>query len=209
MTVPLLVLAVLSVVGGWVGIPHFMGGGAHFSEWLAPVFASDHAATVHEVATIGSEGHAAVGHAVEAAAHGAAAVHHDTTMEWVLAAASLAWGVLGLVAGWFVYARRASLTDAMRRLAGGVPYRILHNKYYVDEAYEGAFIRPGFRLSRAVLWKVVDVGVIDGLIVNGSALAISIVGSVLRLFQNGMVRFYAWSIALGVTVFVLYLTFAG
>ena len=86
-------------------------------------------------------------------------------------------------------------------------YRVLYNKYYVDEAYEGAFIRPGFWLSKSVLWKVVDVGVIDGLLVNGSALAVTILGSVLRLFQNGLVRFYAWSIAIGITVFVLYLTF--
>jgi len=55
----------------------------------------------------------------------------------------------------------------------------------------------------------VDAGLIDGLLVNGSALVVAITGSVLRLFQNGMVRFYAWSFTIGVTVFVLYLSFSG
>ena len=196
MTVPLVVLAVLSVAGGWVGIPAFMGGGAHFEHWLEPVFASG--------------GHGA-GAAHGAAAHGAAAAGHaahDTTMEWILAGASLAWGVLGLLAGWVVYTRRLEIAEAGRRAAGGLLHRVLENKYYVDEAYEGAFIRPGYRLSRTVLWKGVDAGLIDGLLVNGSALAVAVVGSVLRLFQNGLVRFYAWSITIGLAVFALYLVFS-
>jgi NADH-quinone oxidoreductase subunit L len=125
-------------------------------------------------------------------------------MEWILAGASLAWGILGLVAGWFVYARRVDVAEGARRLAGGFPHRLLEHKYYVDEAYESAFIRPGFRLSRTVLWKWIDAGIIDGLLVNGTALVVAVLGSIVRLFQNGMVRFYAWSITAGVTVFVLY-----
>jgi len=189
MTLPLVVLAVLSIAGGWIGIPHFMGGGAHFEQWLEPVFAGGQ-------------------HAAEAA-HGAEAVHHDTTLEWILAGASLAWGILGLLLGWVVYMRRLGLAEGARRLAGGFPYRVLENKYYLDEAYEATFIRPGYRLSRSVLWKGIDAGLIDGLLVNGSALAVAVLGSLVRLFQNGMVRFYAWSITAGLTVFVLYLCFSG
>jgi NADH-quinone oxidoreductase subunit L len=201
MTVPLVVLAVLSIAGGWVGIPEFMGGGAHFSKFLAPVFGGGHG-----VEQVAGAAHGAA-HAADAAHAGGA--HHDTTLEWILAGASLAWGLLGLLLGWLVYARRTGVAETFRNLAGGIPYKVLHNKYYVDEAYEGAFIRPGYRLSKGFLWKWVDVGLIDGLLVNGSAVAVSILGSVLRLFQNGMVRFYAWSLAIGVTVFVLYLSFAG
>ncbi len=193
MTLPLVVLAVLSIAGGWIGIPHFMGGGAHFEQWLEPVFAGGH--------------HAA--EAAHGATHGAEAAHHDTTLEWILAGASLAWGILGLLLGWVVYMRRLGLAEGARRLAGGFPYRVLENKYYVDEAYEATFIRPGYRLSRSVLWKGIDVGLIDGLLVNGTALAVAVLGSLVRLFQNGMVRFYAWSITAGLTVFVLYLCFSG
>ncbi len=194
MTMPLVILAVLSLVGGWIGWPHFMGGGAWFEQWLAPVFSSGHGAAAHGAAVHG----AAAGEAV-----------HDTMMEWILAGASLAWGLIGLGVGYFVYMKKISIATSLRNLGGGVPYKILLNKYYVDEAYEGTFIRPGYLLSKNVLWKIVDAGLIDGLLVNGSALVVAITGSVLRLFQNGMVRFYAWSFTIGVTVFVLYLSFSG
>jgi NADH-quinone oxidoreductase subunit L len=198
MTLPLVILAVLSVVGGWIGWPHFMGGGAWFEQWLEPVFVAGHGA------------HAApAAHAAVAPGAAAAAAHHDTTLEWILAGASLLWGLCGLGLGYLVYRKKISIATSMRNLAGGFPYRVLLNKYYVDEAYENTFIRPGYRLSKNVLWKIVDAGLIDGLLVNGSALMVAITGSILRLFQNGMVRFYAWSFTIGVTVFVLYLSFSG
>ncbi len=205
MTMPLVILAVLSLVGGWIGWPHFMGGGAWFEQWLAPVFS-----TGHEVAA-----HGGVAGAMETAAHVAGTGHaageamHDTMMEWILAGASLTWGLLGLGLGYFVYMKKISVATSFRNMAGGFPHKVLLNKYYVDEAYEGTFIRPGYRLSKNVLWKIVDAGLIDGLLVNGSALVVAITGSMLRLFQNGMVRFYAWSFTIGVTVFVLYLSFSG
>ncbi len=83
---------------------------------------------------------------------------------------------------------------------------MLANKYWVDEAYEAAIIRPGYALSRRVLWRWIDAGLIDGVIVNGAAMAVAVTGAVLRVFQNGLVRFYAWAFAVGATVFVLYLT---
>ncbi|MEN8006991.1 MAG: NADH-quinone oxidoreductase subunit L [Candidatus Krumholzibacteriota bacterium] len=207
MTMPLVILAVLSVVGGWIGWPHFMGGGAWFEQWLEPVFAGTHAAD--------HGGHGVITHAMETAGHVATGGHaageamHDTMMEWILAGASLVWGLLGLSVGWFVYMKKISIATAFRNMAGGFPHKVLLNKYYVDEAYEGTFIRPGYRLSKSILWKIVDAGLIDGLLVNGSALVVAITGSMLRLFQNGMVRFYAWSFTVGVTVFVLYLSFSG
>jgi NADH-quinone oxidoreductase subunit L len=215
MTVPLIVLAVLSIVGGWIGWPHFMGGGAWFEGWLEPVFASASGAAHGAAAHGANEAHGAVSHAVEAAGHAAASGHdaghggHDTTMEWVLAGASLLWGILGLVLGWFVYMKKTDLAESFRTMGGGFVHRVLLNKYYVDEAYEAVFLRPGFALSKNVLWKGVDAGFIDGLLVNGSALTVAIVGAILRIFQNGMIRFYAWSFTIGVTVYVLYLSFSG
>ncbi|PID78805.1 NADH-quinone oxidoreductase subunit L [bacterium DOLJORAL78_65_58] len=205
MTVPLIVLAVLSVVGGWVGIPHFMGGANHFEHWLEPVFAS-HAAVAHHGAEVAHHG-AAAAHAAGHAAAGHA--HHDTTMEWILAACSLALGILGLLAGYVVYSRKISVADTFRNLAGGRLHRILLNKYYVDEAYEAVFIRPGYFLGKKILWKGVDAGFIDGLLVNGSALLVYMVGSLVRVLQNSMVRFYAWCFTIGAAVFFLYLSFSG
>ncbi len=208
MTAPLVILAVLSIVGGWIGWPHFMGGGAWFEQWLEPVFSSGHGAH-------GAVAQGAISGAMETAAgvlgsgHAAGEAMHDTMMEWILAGASLAWGLLGLGLGYIVYMKKISIATSFRNLAGGFPHKVLLNKYYVDEAYEGTFIRPGYLLSKNVLWKIVDAGLIDGLLVNGSALVVAITGSMLRLFQNGMVRFYAWSFTIGVTVFVLYLSFSG
>jgi NADH-quinone oxidoreductase subunit L len=188
MTMPLVVLAVLSIVGGWIGIPHFMGGVNHFETWLEPVFAG-HAA------------HGAAGHAVGHAA--------DTTMEWILAGCSLALGILGLVVGYVVYMKKLSVAETFRNLGGGFMHRVLLNKYYVDELYEAVFLRPGFRLSKDILWKGVDSGFIDGIIVTGSALVVYLTGSILRIFQNGMVRFYAWSFTIGAAAFFLYISFSG
>ncbi len=194
MTFPLMVLAVLSVVGGWIGIPHFMGGVNHFETWLEPVF-TQHA--VHGA----TAAHAAVEHAT---AHAA-----DTTMEWILAGCSLALGILGLVVGYVVYTKKLNVADTFKNIGGGFMHRVLLNKYYVDEAYEAIFLRPGFKLSKDILWKGVDAGFIDGILVTGSALVVYLTGSILRIFQNGMVRFYAWSFTIGAAAFFLYLSFSG
>ena len=208
MTMPLVVLAVLSVVGGWIGWPTFLGGSNRFEQWLEPVFAGGH----HVAAAVAGHGGEALGEGA-AAAHGAVVAHGgghgNVALERGMAAASLAWGLLGLSLGYLVYSRRTKVADTVRGLAGGWPYRVLLNKYYVDEAYDGAFIRPGYRLSKAVLWKTIDAGVIDGLLVNGAALVVAVTGSLLRLLQNGLVRFYAWSFTVGVAVFVVYLSLKG
>jgi len=190
MTAPLMVLAVLSVVGGIIGIPHAMGGGAWFQEWLAPVF---------------SGGHGAHGGA-DAAGHGGG---HNTTLELGLAGLSFAWALLGLGLGYLVYGRRPQLAEAWRNLAGGGLHRLLLNKWFVDELFGRVIYRPLHRLADVVCFRWIDRGLIDGLLVGGSAVLTLFTGSVLRLTQNGMVRFYAWVFAVGVTVFTVYLTFSG
>ena len=60
-----------------------------------------------------------------------------------------------------------------------------------------------------MLWKKIDAGLIDNFLVMRSALVTLLLGSVLRIFQNGLVRFYAWSISVGLAVFVIYLSFSG
>ncbi|MFO7653945.1 MAG: NADH-quinone oxidoreductase subunit L [Candidatus Krumholzibacteriia bacterium] len=214
MTVPLVILAVLALVGGWIGWPHFLGGTNEFERWLEPVFHGSAVLSADVGTSPADLAHGAAGgaHAVPDAAHGPATVAHaehgPATWEWILAGASLLWGLLGLTLGYWIYRNRVDLAERLRGLAGGNVHRVLLNKYYVDEAYEAAVVQPGFRLSRTVLWKWIDAGFIDGLLVNGSAFFVAITGSVLRLMQNGLVRFYAYTFALGLTVFVLYLTFS-
>jgi len=79
----------------------------------------------------------------------------------------------------------------------------------VDELYAAAIYRPLQRAADVVCFRWLDRGLIDGLLVSGAAVAALFAGSVLRLLQNGLVRFYAWVFALGVTVFTVYLTLQG
>jgi NADH-quinone oxidoreductase subunit L len=220
MTLPLVILAVLSIGGGWIGWPHFLGGSNHFEQWLEPVFhepqavhamaaPSDADHTAHPIATTTEHTDAATpesspAHTATQASHAATA--HDTRLEWILMACSLGIALLGLSLGFWIYTRRVDLVEKWRYLAGGNLYRVLINKYYVDEMYEAAFIKPGFSLSKRVLWGWIDKGLIDGLLVNGSALFVAILGAFLRLFQNGMLRFYAYSFAIGAAVFAIYLS---
>ena len=217
MTMPLVILAVLSLAGGWIGIPHFMGGANHFERWLEPVFHPEVVvADVHGGhGTLHAIEQGATGETVAAVATGLHVVHDVTEsahhvgeeiMEWTLASASLVWVLLFLFLGWWVYGKRQTIAARMQSLAGGVPYRILLNKYYVDEAYEAFLIKPGYALSERVLWKSIDVGLIDGLLVNGSALMVAVVSSFMRLFHNGMLRFYVYVFSTGILAFILYFT---
>jgi len=197
MTGPLMILAVLSVVGGWIGWPEGLGGSNWLHGWLAPVFAG------HGVAAAEAAGHAAgAAHAAEAGGHAG----HG--LERMLAGVSSAIAVLGIALGWFVYRRRPQIAEGAKKWVGGLVYRLLSNKWYVDELYGAALLRPLHRLSDVVCFRWIDRGLIDGLLVNGSAVAVTITGAVLRLLQNGMIRFYAYMFVIGVTVFAVYLTFS-
>ena len=220
MTVPLIVLALLSVCGGWIGWPHFLGGANSFEQWLEPVFHGGHgaAAVAAAGAQAGEGAHGALAETIEtlkAAVTVPVQIAHEVHegmqaefTEWILMFCSLGIAAFGLGIGYWLYRRRADLVERWRRLGSGNLHRILLNKYYVDELYEKSLIKPGYALSRRVLWKWIDAGLIDGLLVNGSAIFVAISGSLLRLFQNGLLRFYAYAFVVGVAVFFLYLSLA-
>jgi NADH-quinone oxidoreductase subunit L len=168
MTVPLMVLAVLAVVALVLGLPgEHWALGEVFKGYLAPVFApgTDRLYSPD------------VGHFHEGA-HGA----------WPYFAA---WGIaaVGTWIGWTLY--KGGLVGAPARWAAAWPwtYRLMVDKFRVDELYDVVVVRP-LKTAAYVLWRVVDVFVIDGL-VNGSAKAAALLGSVTRLTQNGDVQRYA------------------
>jgi NADH-quinone oxidoreductase subunit L len=76
--------------------------------------------------------------------------------------------------------------------------RVLEHKYFVDEAYDTLLVRPTFVTSRNLLWRGIDVGLIDGLLVNGSAWFARGVGWLGSALQSGQVGTYAWVLVLGV-----------
>ncbi len=201
MTIPLMVLGLGSLVGGWIGWPHFLGGGNRFEGWLEPVFArgigGDEAAHVENL------GHAAAAGGMEAT-H-AVVSHASAATEWTLALASLALAVLGIVVGQLIYTRRLDLAQTAKNFAAGRLYWLLNGKYFVDEIYETLIVKPGYWISDRVFYKITDATLIDGVLVNGPARLLGIMGSVLRLLQNGMLRWYAYSFTFGALVILFYL----
>jgi NADH-quinone oxidoreductase subunit L len=178
MTVPLIVLAALAVVGGFVGLPGIFGEGANrLQAFLAPIFLP-------------------LAPAGEAAEHGLA---HST--EWLLMAGSVAVAVVGIALAWKWYAKEGGRAPA--RLAASYPaaYALLADKFRVDELYDATLVRPFKALAR-FCWKVIDVLIIDG-ILNAGAFLVELAGDLLRFLQTGNVRNYALSFLLGVVALML------
>ncbi|HET9332525.1 MAG TPA: NADH-quinone oxidoreductase subunit L [Gemmatimonadota bacterium] len=187
MTVPLAVLGVLSVIGGWIGIPpaigELLGGVPNAIEaWLAPVFLSAH----------GEAGHAAEAHAVPPA-------------EYALMAASVAVATLGILAARHLWLARP---EVPQRIAARfqVPYTILRNKYWVDELYDALVVRPYNALSRFA-WRIVDEGLIDGLLVGGTAKVVQMQSRAMSGWESGSIPTYVMVFFGGAIVILAYYLF--
>jgi NADH-quinone oxidoreductase subunit L len=129
-----------------------------------------------------------------------AELHIGHTLERVLMALSVLAGLGGISLAWWLYVKRPP--------AGGEPgplYRLIQNKYYVDEIYGALIVRPLVALSTRVLWQAVDAAVIDGA-VNGVGRRSAGAGELLRRLQSGNIRSYAGWVVIGA---ILALAFAG
>jgi NADH-quinone oxidoreductase subunit L len=100
-----------------------------------------------------------------------------------------------------LYRRRQMAADPLESRLGGL-HRLLLNKYYVDEIYDGVIVQPIKRMSTR-LWRIVDAGLIDGS-VNGVGLTVRASSAVFRRLQTGSVRAYAMSLFIGVVTIVGY-----
>ncbi|HYN64132.1 MAG TPA: hypothetical protein VES36_05960, partial [Candidatus Limnocylindrales bacterium] len=142
MTGPLLVLGVLSVLGGWLNLPALIGGHEALEHWLTPGLAG-------------------------AYRNVPVTLPHGQT-EWLLIGAAVLVATAGLFLGW-----RATLARPIPAAKQAPPdtgfARVLFRKYYVDELYHALLVRPLVGISRWLLWKGVDQGLVDGAAVNGSA----------------------------------------
>jgi NADH-quinone oxidoreductase subunit L len=162
MTGPLVALGVLSAIGGVINLPPWIGGAA-LEHWLEPVTAP-------------------------AAAFFRVELPHGQT-ELFLVGAAVLIGVVGLVAGWKLTLRRPTVPAAEAPADTGLA-RVLYRKYYVDEIYDAVIVRPLVWLSRVVLWKGVDQGVVDGAAVNGTARVSRGLGWIGSRLQTGQVGAY-------------------
>jgi len=113
---------------------------------------------------------------------------------------SVAAGVLGIGFAYVIYLAKPGLADS---IAGALkyPYELVYNKYFVDELYDNAIVKPVVGGSRLVLWKGIDAGLIDGA-VNGAGSRARDFGSILRLLQSGNIRSYATWVVFGAVALI-------
>jgi NADH-quinone oxidoreductase subunit L len=179
MLVPLMILAVLSVVGGWFAAPAFLPGGTdYFAKFLQPVF--------RNVEVAGGE----------AAAH---------SLEIWLAAIAVAVALAGALFAYWLYLKRPERADGLAK-SFKPAYTTLLNKYYVDELYAAAVVQPLLWISTNVLWKTADVAGIDGA-VNGIAEGAKAIGDGVRHAQSGNTRSYAVWVVVGALVVIAVIFF--
>ena len=198
MVLPLMGLALLSIIGGWIGIPAALKGGEWFQHFLAPVFKTDISSVApHHAGNIALVG---VAHVAEAAAHGS----QELGLEWTLMGVSLGVAILGIILAYYLYIRRPEaprmIAEHFKRL-----YRIVFNKYYVDEIYDTVFVQP-IREGSEWLWHSFDDEVVDG-VVNGSGRLFTGLSSILKRLQTGYVQNYAVWMLVGIVFLIVYYLF--
>ncbi len=196
MWVPLAVLAVLSVFGGWVNVPHeiqesFLGGfgllpmSEWMHEWLHPIAG---VATEIQAANAGDFGHFAP-----------------------FGGGELLWAILSTAAALVVVLVSARVVGGFKLLPAAQDKapagfkKVLLKKYYVDEIYDALVVQPLIRASRFA-WKVIDAGIVDGL-ANGLGNLARAVGWFGSLFQTGSLNTYALFLVLGVLVILWQVAF--
>ena len=175
MTVPLRFLALGSLTAGWLGIPHVFHLPNYFERFLEPVFMH----SSHEAVAMAS-----------------------SPMEWTAMSLSFGVAAAGMLLAYSFYLQNTSLPGALAARFSWI-YATLWNKYWVDELYALAAVRPLVWISENLLWKLVDVGLIDGSI-DGTGRSISAAGMGIRRIHSGYLRSYAGWILLGAVSILLY-----
>jgi NADH-quinone oxidoreductase subunit L len=203
MTVPLIVLAVLSTVGGFMGVSYALGSLVtshpvnYIERVLEPVISEVPASRVPETTS-----EAAPAEHAEAAAseHATEATHspEEIRSERLLALISVLIAATGLGIGWMIFTKRPLLR---------MP-KLLEDKYYVDEIYDATIIKPIKVGSREGLWKIFDIGVIDGFL-HSLADVVKEAGRAFRYLQAGFVRGYAAIILIGALAVIAFFAWFG
>ena len=179
MLAPLMILALLSIVGGWLAAPAFLPGGTdYFAKFLQPVYGGA------EVA------------AAEAGAH---------SLELWLAGVAVVTAFVGAMVAYWLYLKRPEKADGLVKSLNPA-YTTLLNKYYVDELYAAVVVKPLLWISTKVLWKAADVAGIDGT-VNGIGEGATAIGDGVRHTQSGNTRSYAVWVVVGAIAIIAVIFF--
>jgi NADH-quinone oxidoreductase subunit L len=159
MLVPLVILAALSIVGGWVSWPEIFGGNSHFINFLSTVVAVPHEARMEPL---------------KGASSRLGELHLMLLSEGLV--------ILGILFAWYLYVKRTDLPAKIAKAFGGF-YRLVYNKYYVDQLYDAMFVNRAKDLGLAL--GAFDRNVIDGVGVNGA-------GWLTRFISNVSIWWDTW-----------------
>jgi NADH-quinone oxidoreductase subunit L len=199
MVIPLAILAVLSVIGGYVGVPGSLGGNNHFDHFLGPVFRSTLPAENSQT-QMGEKG------ATEQTTEGTEP-KEAASKELMFTGISVAAAFLGLALAWLLYYRSPDLPDRIVQRIAGL-YDVVCHKYYVDEIYAALVVKPLINGSTSFLWQGVDRKIIDDT-VNNAADGARHVSDEVRHMQSGNLRSYAGWVAAGSAVLIAYMIWWG
>lgn len=177
MTVPLMILAFLSIVGGFLNTPHFLHLGNE--QWLAHWFGNTGTSGLPVIPML--EAH----------------LEHST--EWSLMLFTTALALIVIVVSYFIYTKPANIPVPDAQQSGLT--RLIANKFYVDEIYDALFVKPLSRLSK-IFYYYVDIQGIDGL-VNGIGSSTQGIGGFFRKLQNGNIEYYLMGMAAGIVMLLM------
>jgi len=177
MTIPLAILAIGAIASGWVGIPSLLGE------------------------TIGIEHSDRFGEFLAPVFGGRHLPEGSHSEEWLVMALSISAGLLGIIVSAIMYLRKTDLPERIGKSFSYI-YKILWNKYYVDELYDLIIVRPTLWIANSVIVNVTDGRIIEG-IVNGIPAAIGRLSHGLRRFQTGLVHQYGAVMAIGAFLIIV------
>jgi NADH-quinone oxidoreductase subunit L len=196
MATALIVLALGSVLAGYVGIPHALGGHNSLGAWLEPAF---NATNCGQPVTTGDLAGIAIADCLPGEGGEPA---ENAGLELTLMAVSSLVAFAGIGLATFLWLKNKQIPERMAQQYSGL-HKLLLNKYYVDEVYDATIVQPIKVVSTEGLWRGFDVKLVDGA-VNGAGYFVSGVSVVLRLLQNGSVKTYAASMFAGAVAVLAY-----
>ncbi|MCS6808245.1 MAG: NADH-quinone oxidoreductase subunit L [Bacteroidota bacterium] len=184
MAIPLIVLAILSIIGGFLGIPHALGKILHIpnvlEQWLDPVFAPAQRILAH------TETHAS-----------------SHILEYVLMIVSLGIALAGVLLARSWYATTSETPQALAQRMVSL-YNLLWNKYFVDEIYYKLLVNPLHKFAEQFVWKGVETHGID-MVVNRSGSFVMALAEIIRRIQSGVAQNYALLLLMGIILVMAWL----
>ena len=177
MTIPLMILAALAVVGGWIGIPKVLGGSNHFEHFLAPVFEEAEHIMHHSA-------------------------HPSVSTELGLMIMSVCIALAGIFMAFIFYRKNPDIPKDLAARFKGL-HNLVYNKYFVDEIYQTVIINPFIKICD-VCSDFFDAKIVDGS-VNGVASIVQGISGQLRKIQTGYVQFYLLMMTIGIVVILGYI----